>query len=68
MRPYAGVVDGLGQELSGLGDQARQGVQPDGGVAEPVRGAEPDEVLDRFGEDVAGCGRRWRARAAARDG
>jgi len=32
----AGVVDGLGQELLGLGDQAGQGVQPDGGVAEPV--------------------------------
>jgi hypothetical protein len=25
----AGVVDGLGQELFGLGDEAGQGVQPD---------------------------------------
>jgi hypothetical protein len=32
----AGVVDGLGQELVGLGDQAGQRVQPDGGIAEPV--------------------------------
>ena len=45
-------MDGLGQELFGLGDQAGQGVQPDGGVAEPVGGAQPGEVLDRFGEDV----------------
>ena len=35
----AGVVDGVGQELLGLGDEAGQGVQPGGGVAEPVGGA-----------------------------
>jgi hypothetical protein len=54
------VVDGLGQELLGLGDEAGQGVQVDGGVAEPVGRAEPGEVVDRFGEDgqavVAGGG------------
>src|SRR6266705_3006450 len=32
----AGLVDGLGQELFGLGDEAGQAVQVDGGVAEPV--------------------------------
>ena len=34
-----GVVDGRGQQLPGLGDEAGQGVQPDGGVAKPVGGA-----------------------------
>src|SRR5215831_17222511 len=56
----AGVVDGLGQELLGLGDEAGQGVQVDGGVAEPVGGAQPGEGVDRLGEDgeavVAGGG------------
>ena len=46
-----GVVDSLGQELLGLGDEPGQGVQPDGGVAEPVGGAEPGELVDRVGED-----------------
>jgi hypothetical protein len=32
----AGVVDRLGQELPGLDDEAGQGVEADGGVAEPV--------------------------------
>lgn len=45
-------MDGLGQELFGLGDEAGQGVQPDGGVAEPVGGAEPGELVDRVGEDL----------------
>jgi hypothetical protein len=48
----AGVVDGLGQELSGLGDEAGQRVQPDGGVAEPVGGASLGEAVDRLVEDV----------------
>ena len=56
----AGVVDGLGQELLGLGDEAGQGVQADGGVAEPVGGAQPGEGIDRLGKDseavVAGDG------------
>ena len=43
----AGVMDGTGQELLGLGDQAGQGVQADGGVAEPVGGAEPGELFYR---------------------
>ena len=34
----AGVVDGFGEELAGLGDEAGQGVQMGGGVAEPVAG------------------------------
>ena len=42
-----GVVDGLGQELLGLGDEAGQGVKVDGGVAEPVDGAQAGECLDR---------------------
>ena len=41
----AGGADGFGQELLGLGDEARQGVQVDGGVAEPVGGAQPGEVV-----------------------
>ena len=45
-------MDGLGQELFGLGDQAGQGVQPDGGVAEPVGRAQPGELVDRLVEDV----------------
>jgi len=48
----AGVVDGLGQELLGLGDEAGQGVQPDSGVAEPVGRAQAGEVVDRVGEDL----------------
>src|SRR5215831_783452 len=47
----AGAVDGLGQELLGLGDEAGQGVQADGGVTEPVGGAQPGEVVDGFAED-----------------
>jgi len=47
----AGVVDGPGQQLLGLGDEAGQGVQVDGGVTEPVGGAEPGESVDRLGED-----------------
>jgi hypothetical protein len=46
------VVDGLGQELLGLGDEAGQGVQPGGGVAGPVGGAQPGEGVDRVGEDL----------------
>jgi hypothetical protein len=61
-------VDGLGQELFGLGDEAGQGVQPDAGVAEPVGGAEPGELVDRVVEDleavVAGRGRGRLATAA----
>ena len=48
----AGVVDGVGQELLGLGDEAGQGVQVDGGVAGPVGGAPAGEVVDRLGDDV----------------
>ena len=48
----AGVVDGLGKELPGLGDEAGQGVQPDTGVAEPVGSAEPGELVDGLVEDV----------------
>ena len=48
----AGVVDGLGQELLGLGDQAGEGVQPDGGIAEPVGRAEPGELVNRLVKDV----------------
>jgi hypothetical protein len=39
-------VDGVGQELLGLGDEAGQGVEADGGVTEPVGGAEPGELVD----------------------
>jgi hypothetical protein len=52
----AGVVDGLGQELLGLGDEAGQGVQVDGGVTEPVAGAQPGEGVDRTGEDLQAVG------------
>ena len=48
----AGVVDGLGQELLGLGDETGQGVEVDGGVAEPVGGAPLGEGIDRLVEDV----------------
>jgi len=52
----------LGQELLGLGDEAGQGVQVDGGVAEPVGGALAGEVVDGLVEDleavVAGDGAR----------
>jgi hypothetical protein len=58
----SGVMNRLGQELAGLGDQAGEGVQPGGGVAEPVGGAQPGEVIDGLVEDleavVAGDGRR----------
>jgi hypothetical protein len=68
----AGVVDGLGQELAGLGDEAGQGVEVDGGVAEPVGGAQPGEVVDRVGEDlqavVAGGGGGLLAGRARRRG
>jgi hypothetical protein len=55
-------LDGQGQELLGLGDEAGQGVQADGGLAEPVGGALPGEAVDRVGEDLeavvagGGCG------------
>jgi len=58
----AGVVDGLGQQLLCLGDEAGQGVQVDGGVTEPGGGAQAGEVIDRLAEDVeavvagGGCG------------
>ena len=58
----AGVMDGLREELLGLGDQAGQRVRPNGGVAEPVGPAQPGEAVDRFAEDLAavvageGCG------------
>ena len=52
----AGVVDGLGQELLGLGDEAGQGVQSDGGVAEPVGGAQPGELVDGLVEDLEAVG------------
>src|SRR6516165_7905749 len=45
-------MDGLGQELLGLGEEAGQGVQVDGGVAEPVGGAQPGELVDRIVEDL----------------
>jgi hypothetical protein len=45
-------VDGLGQELFGLGDEAGEGVQVDGGVAELVGGAQAGEGIDRIGEDL----------------
>ena len=48
----AGVVDGLGQELVGLSDEAGQGVQPDRGVAEPLGRAEPGELADRLVQDL----------------
>ena len=48
----AGVVDGLGQELLSLGDEAGQGVEADAGVAEPVGRAEPGELVDGLVEDV----------------
>jgi hypothetical protein len=58
----AGVVDGLGQELLGLGDEAGQGVEMDGGVAKPVGRADLSEAVDRVAENleavVAGGG-RW---------
>ena len=46
----AGVVDGLGQELLGLGEEAGRGVQPDGGVAGLVGGVEPGELAGRLGD------------------
>jgi hypothetical protein len=48
----AGVMDGPGQELLGLGDEAGQRVQADCGAAEPAGGAQPGEVIDRLAEDV----------------
>ena len=41
-------MDGLGQELLGLGEEAGQGVQVDGGGAEPVAGAQPGKGVDRL--------------------
>jgi hypothetical protein len=35
--------------VSGVGDQAGQGVRPDGEVAEPVRDARPGELVYRLG-------------------
>src|SRR5260221_2898947 len=55
-------MDGLREELPGLGDQAGQDVQANGGVAEPAGRAQPGEAVDRFVEDLAavvageGCG------------
>ena len=46
------LVDGLGQELFGLSDEAGQAVQVDGGVAEPVGGAELGEAAGRLAEDL----------------
>src|SRR5215471_14906837 len=48
----SGVADGLGQQLLGLGDEAGQGVQPDGGVAQPVGGAQAGELVDRVVEGL----------------
>ena len=48
----AGVSDGLGQELRGRGDEAGQGVQPDGGIAGPVGGAAPGELAGGLVEDL----------------
>jgi len=48
----AGVVDGLGHGLLGLGDEAGQGVQVDGGVAGPAGGAGLGEAVDRLAEDL----------------
>ena len=44
----------MGQESSGLGDQAGQGVQPDGGIAEPAGRAEACELPDRLAEQWDG--------------
>jgi hypothetical protein len=68
----AGVVEGFGQELLGLGDEAGQGVQSDGGIAEPAGCALPGEAAGRFGEGlqavVAGRGRAIWPRRAGRSG
>ena len=58
------IVDCLGQELLGLGDEAGKRVQADGGVAEPVGRALPGEGIDRFGEDLEAVVAGWRVRAA----
>ena len=45
-------MDALGQELLGLGDEAGQGVEVDGGITEPVGGAQAGRRFDRVVEDV----------------
>jgi hypothetical protein len=52
----AGLADGGGDHLLGLGDEAGQGVQRDGAVAEPVRGAQRGEGVDGLGEDGGAVG------------
>jgi hypothetical protein len=52
----AGLADGGGDHLLGLGDEAGQGVQSDGAVAEPVRRAERGEGIDGLGEDGGAVG------------
>src|SRR5258708_20309249 len=55
-------MDGLREELPGLGDQAGQDVQANGGVAGPAGRAQPGEAVGRFVGDLAavvageGCG------------
>jgi len=52
----AGLADGGGDNLLGLGDEAGQGVQCDGAVTEPVRGAQRGEGVDGLGEDGGAVG------------
>ena len=52
----AGLADGGGEYLLGLGDEAGQGVQGDGTVAEPVGGAERGKGVDGLGEDGGAVG------------
>lgn len=58
----AGLADGGGDHLLGLGDEAGQGVQSDGAVAEPVGRAQRGEGVDGLGRHRgtvvigAGCG------------
>jgi hypothetical protein len=70
----AGVVDGLGQELFGLRDEAGEGMQPDAGVAEPVgvrcraRFSVASLRTSRLSWPVRGHARRATARRAAGPG
>ncbi len=58
----AGLADGGGEHLLGLGDEAGQGVQPDRAVAEPAGHAQRGQGVGGLGEDGgavgvgAGCG------------